>query len=89
MATMEPLAIIGMACQFPQEGDNNENFWKMLMTGKSAMTRVPKNRFNMDGHFHPDVEHGGTVSQSSSSLLQPLLLTKCIVSCEGSAFHGC
>ncbi|PTB74995.1 polyketide synthase [Trichoderma longibrachiatum ATCC 18648] len=57
---MEPLAIIGMACQFPQEGDNNENFWKMLMTGKSAMTPVPKNRFNMDGHFHPDVEHGGT-----------------------------
>ncbi|PTB63211.1 polyketide synthase [Trichoderma citrinoviride] len=60
MATMEPLAIIGMACQFPQEGDNNENFWKMLMTGKSAMTPVPKNRFNMEGHFHPDVEHGGT-----------------------------
>ncbi|UKZ52827.1 Type I Iterative PKS [Trichoderma virens] len=57
---MEPLAIIGMACRFPQEGDNNENFWKMLMSGKSAMTPFPQNRFNMDGHYHPDVEHGGT-----------------------------
>ncbi|KAL7898810.1 hypothetical protein HDV64DRAFT_291566 [Trichoderma sp. TUCIM 5745] len=57
---MEPLAIIGMASRFPQEGDNNENFWKMLMTGKSAMTPFPKNRFDMDGHYHPDVEHGGT-----------------------------
>lgn len=59
---MEPLAIIGMASRFPQEGDNNENFWKMLMTGRSAMTPFPKNRFDMDGHYHPDVEHGGTVS---------------------------
>ncbi|KAL7940182.1 hypothetical protein V8C42DRAFT_363657 [Trichoderma barbatum] len=57
---MEPLAIIGMACRFPQEGDNNENFWKMLMGGKSAMTPFPQNRFNMNGHYHPDVEHGGT-----------------------------
>ncbi|PTB35859.1 hypothetical protein M441DRAFT_178876 [Trichoderma asperellum CBS 433.97] len=57
---MEPLAIIGMASRFPQEGDNNENFWKMLMTGRSAMTPFPKNRFDMDGHYHPDVEHGGT-----------------------------
>ncbi|KAI5460920.1 hypothetical protein BGZ63DRAFT_445899 [Mariannaea sp. PMI_226] len=57
---MEPLAIVGMACQFPQEGDSNENFWKLLMSGKSAMTPFPKNRVNMDGHYHPDVEHGGT-----------------------------
>ncbi|KAL6812029.1 hypothetical protein J3E69DRAFT_359798 [Trichoderma sp. SZMC 28015] len=57
---MEPLAIIGMACRFPQKGDNNENFWKMLMSGKSAMTPVPQNRFNMHGHYHPDVEHGAT-----------------------------
>lgn len=62
VAAMEPLAIIGMASRFPQDGDNNENFWKMLMTGKSAMTPFPKNRFDMDGHYHPDVEHGGTVS---------------------------
>ncbi|KAB5585705.1 hypothetical protein GE09DRAFT_983703 [Coniochaeta sp. 2T2.1] len=57
---MEPLAIIGMACRFPQEGDTNENFWKLLMSGKSAMTPFPGDRINMDGHYHPDVEHGGT-----------------------------
>lgn len=65
---MEPVAIIGMASRFPQEGDNNENFWKMLMTGRSAMTPFPKNRFDMDGHYHPDVEHGGTVSVFDESL---------------------
>ena len=65
--TMEPLAIIGMACRFPQEGDTNENFWKLLMSGKPAMTPFPKDRINMDGHYHPDVEHGGTVSPRHSS----------------------
>ncbi|OIW27857.1 hypothetical protein CONLIGDRAFT_619446 [Coniochaeta ligniaria NRRL 30616] len=57
---MEPLAIVGMACRFPQEGDTNENFWKLLMSGQPAMTPFPADRINMDGHYHPDVEHGGT-----------------------------
>ncbi|KAL1970828.1 hypothetical protein VTN77DRAFT_2662 [Rasamsonia byssochlamydoides] len=56
----EPLAIVGMACKFPQDGDSNENFWNLLMEGRSAMTPFPENRINMDGHYHPDVEHGGT-----------------------------
>lgn len=61
LGAMEPLAVIGMACRMPQEGDTNENFWNLLMKGKSAMTPFPKDRINMEGHYHPDVEHGGTV----------------------------
>ncbi|KAI5459610.1 polyketide synthase [Mariannaea sp. PMI_226] len=57
---MEPLAIVGMACRFPQEGDSNENFWKLLMSGRSAMTPFPKDRISMDGHYHPDPDHGGS-----------------------------
>ena len=59
---MEPLAIIGMASRFPQDGDTNEKFWELLMSGKSAMTPFPPDRINMAGHYHPDAEHGGTVS---------------------------
>lgn len=84
---MEPLAIIGMACRFPHEGDNNENFWKMLMGGKSAMTPFPQNRFNMNGHYHPDVEHGGTVS-GYDNLMIYLVLTQFIVSCERRTFYS-
>ncbi len=59
---MEPMAIIGMATRFPQDADNNENLWKFLLQGRSAHAPFPKDRINPDGHYHPDPEHGGTVS---------------------------
>jgi acyl transferase domain-containing protein len=59
---MEPMAIIGMATKFPQEATSNENLWSFLLRARSAYTPFPKDRINADGHYHPDPEHGGTVS---------------------------
>jgi acyl transferase domain-containing protein len=36
--------------------------WEFLLKGRSAHTPFPKDRINPDGHYHPDPEHGGTVS---------------------------
>ncbi len=60
----EPMAIIGMACRFPQEAENPERFWKLLIEGRSAMTEFPKHKFNVDSHYHPDAAHGSSVSLS-------------------------
>jgi 3-oxoacyl-[acyl-carrier-protein] synthase II len=44
-AKHEPIAIVGMACQFP--GANNlEEFWQLLQEGKDAITSVPDDRWN-------------------------------------------
>lgn len=48
---MEPIAVIGLALRFPQDATSPEAFWQMLMQGRSAMTDVPKERFNIDA-FH-------------------------------------
>jgi acyl transferase domain-containing protein len=61
----EPMAIIGMATRFPQEATNTEKLWEFLLKGRSAHTPFPKDRINPDGHYHPDPEHGGTVSLSA------------------------
>lgn len=62
----EPMAIIGMACQFPQEADNPERFWKLLVEGKSAMTEFPQEKLNINSHYHPDPAHGSSVGNPSS-----------------------
>ena len=59
---MEPIAIIGMATRFPQDATTTENLWKFLLEGRNAHTPFPKDRIDADGHYHPDPEHGGTVS---------------------------
>lgn len=57
----EPIAIIGMACKFPQDADSPEKLWGVLMQCRSTMTPFPPERINEDAFYHPDVEHGGTV----------------------------
>lgn len=58
----EPLAIIGLACRFPQDATNAENLWELLLTQRSAWSPWPEDRIRSSGHYHPDPNHGGTVS---------------------------
>ena len=58
----EPIAIIGLALKFPQDASNPAAFWKMLVEGRSAMTKVPKERFNVDAYYDPDPEAPGMVT---------------------------
>jgi acyl transferase domain-containing protein len=60
----DAIAIIGMACRFPQDAENPEKLWKMLLESRSASSEFPKDRMNLDAHYHPDPTHGGTVSIS-------------------------
>lgn len=41
-----------------------ETFWQMLMEGRSAMTEVPQDRFNIDAFYHPDPTRLDTVYHS-------------------------
>lgn len=44
-STYEEIAVVGMACRFPQ-ADSLEEFWKLLGIGRTAIGTVPLNRFN-------------------------------------------
>lgn len=53
----EPLAIIGMNCQFPgmdSDVEDIDSFYKMLLNGQSPVKEVPKNRWNVDEYYDPD-----------------------------------
>jgi hypothetical protein len=51
---LEPIAIVGLALKFPQDATSPEAFWQMLVEGRSAMTDVPKERFNVDAFQKPE-----------------------------------
>lgn len=58
---VEPIAIIGLSAQFPQDADSPEGFWQLLMEGRSAMTEIPADRFNIDSFYHPNPNRLDTV----------------------------
>jgi acyl transferase domain-containing protein/acyl carrier protein len=52
-ATSEPIAIIGVGCQFP--GANNPAaFWQLLRDGVDAIREVPADRFDQHAFYDPD-----------------------------------
>ncbi|PHH79873.1 hypothetical protein CDD82_2127 [Ophiocordyceps australis] len=49
-----PVAVIGLAFEFPQGATSDEAFWKMLCQGRCASTEFPPDRLNIDSLYHPD-----------------------------------
>lgn len=72
---LEPIAIVGVSLQFPQDATSPESFWQMMMSGKSARTEVPPERFNINGFYHPTVKVDTQVSYLLRASGQLLSLT--------------
>ncbi|KAI1144225.1 putative polyketide synthase [Hypoxylon sp. FL0543] len=49
-----PIAVVGFSLKFPGDADSAEQFWKMLVEKRSAMSDFPSNRINLAGHYNPD-----------------------------------
>jgi hypothetical protein len=47
-SSFEPIAIIGFAAKFPEDAADTESFWKMLLERRSALSKVPEERYNAE-----------------------------------------
>ncbi|CAI7652959.1 unnamed protein product [Penicillium glandicola] len=54
--TSEPIAIIGLSCQFAGDASSPEKLWDMLAEGRNAWSEIPSSRFNPKAVYHPDSE---------------------------------
>ena len=62
-SSVMPIAVIGMACRFPGEGDNVDGFWTMIREGRDAWSEFPKTRMNAEAFSHPYAARTGSVGQ--------------------------
>ncbi|CAG8327922.1 unnamed protein product [Penicillium salamii] len=65
-----PIAIVGIGGRFPGEATNPNRLWDMVSNGRSALTEVPKDRFNIDAFYHPHAERQGTMNVRGGHFLQ-------------------
>ncbi|KAG5945724.1 Type I Iterative PKS [Claviceps sorghi] len=62
---MEDIAVIGLGLRFPGNATSPEKLWEVLEQGESQWSKIPKERINIDGYFHPSGDRQGTVSDGS------------------------
>ncbi len=71
----EDIAVIGMACQFP-EGSNNytdsgiKNFWNVMATGTDAVIEAPADRLDKDQFYSDKPEAAGKIISTQGGYLQ-------------------
>jgi hybrid polyketide synthase/nonribosomal peptide synthetase ACE1 len=62
----EPIAVIGMACRFPGGSNSPSKLWDLLQSPRDLSKRVPTERFDSTGYFHPNgSQHGATDSREA------------------------
>jgi polyketide synthase PksN len=59
----QPIAIIGVSGNFPQAA-SVDLLWHQLVSGSNCIQEVPKDRWSIDGHFHPDKETANKAGKS-------------------------
>ncbi|HEX3126702.1 MAG TPA: beta-ketoacyl synthase N-terminal-like domain-containing protein, partial [Thermoanaerobaculia bacterium] len=66
--TSEPIAIVGMACRFPQS-PNPQAFWRLLRDGVDATRTVPPDRWDADALYDPDPQAPDTINTRRGAFL--------------------
>ncbi|KAF4636598.1 hypothetical protein G7Y89_g1488 [Cudoniella acicularis] len=74
-AESEAIAIVGLSCRFPGEASSPEEFWKLLVSGRSARTEIPADRFNIDAFYHSNSERTDSLNVRHGHFLKGDLST--------------
>jgi myxalamid-type polyketide synthase MxaE and MxaD len=67
---LEPIAIIGMGCRFPNGAGRPESFWRLLCDGVDAVREIPLDRWDWRAYYDPDPEKPGRMNTRWGSFLE-------------------
>ncbi|KAF2139378.1 uncharacterized protein K452DRAFT_352624 [Aplosporella prunicola CBS 121167] len=57
-----PIAVVGLACRFPGDATSPTEFWNFICNARTALTEIPKDRFNIDAFYHPSPARQGAIN---------------------------
>jgi acyl transferase domain-containing protein len=58
-ASREPIAIVGTGLRFPGGINDLDGLWQLLVSGGSAITEIPPERWDIDAYFDADADAPG------------------------------
>jgi hypothetical protein len=53
---LEPIAVVGMSCRLSGDASDTQKLWELLIKGRSAWSKTPKDRFNQEAFHDPSAE---------------------------------
>jgi len=69
---MEPIAVVGMACRFPGNANNTEQYWNMLRDGVDAISSVTADRWDINRFHDHDSDMPVKISTTKGGFLHDI-----------------
>ncbi|MFT8314181.1 MAG: SDR family NAD(P)-dependent oxidoreductase [Clostridium sp.] len=66
----QDIAVVSIACRFPG-AKNSEEFWNNLAHGKSSITEIPGNRWDINKYYDADKKQGKTYCSAGGFIDDP------------------
>ncbi|KAF2630541.1 putative polyketide synthase [Macroventuria anomochaeta] len=70
MAQAEPIAIVGSGCRFAGGVDSPSKLWELLREPRDIRREIPRERFSVQGFYHPDGAYHGHSNVQHAYLLE-------------------
>lgn len=67
----DEIAIIGMACLFPQ-ASSSQSFWANILNGVDSITEIPQERWSIKQYYDPEAPAGSKSSSKWGGFLDPV-----------------
>ncbi|CAB9525145.1 deoxyerythronolide-B synthase EryA1, modules 1 and 2 [Seminavis robusta] len=71
-SSMEPIAVIGIACRLPGEVQSPEDFWKLLATNTDAIREVPPSRYDWREYYDPRSGRAGKTASKWGGFIEDI-----------------
>ncbi|KAN0087204.1 hypothetical protein V8E54_000892 [Elaphomyces granulatus] len=66
----EDIAVVGLGLRFPGDATTPEAFYNLLLSSRSALTKTPADRYNVDAFYHPDRNRLGAINVQHAHYLK-------------------
>jgi acyl transferase domain-containing protein len=70
MSQSEPIAIVGSGCRFAGGIDSPSKLWELLREPRDIRREIPRERFSVQGFYHPDGAYHGHSNVQHAYLLE-------------------
>jgi len=64
-----PVAVIGMACRLPGTVSDPEGFYQLICRVRSGWSKIPEDRFSLEGYWHPNTDKLGCYNANGGCFL--------------------
>ena len=69
-AAREPIAVVGLGCRVPGDGNDAASFWQLMIDGIDAVMPVPTERWDHGAFYDPDPTAIGRIATRSGGFLR-------------------